>query len=104
MNKYVLTTNLSPQLYIWLDERAKTKFISKRATIETALEKLRIEEKKRAMTEGYLDVMKDTVYMKEMIDMAEDGLVEWGKELAKIDGEHLSKRNIPRKPRSSGGK
>ena len=103
-NTYVLTTNLAAPIYMWLNERTKAKSVTKRDTIETALEKLRIEEKKQAMAASFREAMKDTAYMKEMIFLADAGIDEWGRDLDKIDGGYLSKRNISRKPQSNRGK
>ncbi len=84
IQKYVLTTNLSPQLYEWLDKEAKARKATKRVILEYALEKVRIEEKKRRMAQSFRRANKDP----EIMTMAEWGMQDYAKQLDKLEDGH----------------
>ena len=81
MQKYVLTTNLSPRLYEWLDKEAKARKSTKRVILEDALEKARLHEKKRRMSESFRRANQDP----EIKNMAEWGMQDYAKQLNKLD-------------------
>ena len=81
MQKYVLTTNLSPRLYEWLDKEAKARKSTKRVILEDALEKARLQEKKRRMAESFQRANQDP----EIKNMAEWGMQDYAKQLNKLD-------------------
>ncbi len=87
MQKYVLTTNLSPQLYEWLDKEAKARKSTKRVILEDALEKARLQEKKRRMAESFRRANQDP----EIKNMAEWGVQDYAKQLDKLDDHNDSR-------------
>lgn len=80
-NTAILTTTISPKLVDWLNQESKKENVSKRALIETALEKYRIEKEKREMAASFKIAAKDP----EIIGLAEEGISDFLKQLNKYE-------------------
>lgn len=78
----VLTTNIVPRLYDWLNTQTKVENVTKRVLIEEALEELRVKKLKAAMRESMIRAAKDP----EIQAMSEWGMDTYAEELNKIDG------------------
>ncbi len=75
------TSTLAASLMKWLEEYASQRKTTKRSVIEEALRRLQEDAKRQELAESFKRAAQDP----EMKAMAEEGLIDYGRQLKALD-------------------
>ncbi|GEM_PF-2656435 len=80
-----ITTHLSKDLDHWLNDTAKREQVTKRELFEKALRSFRDEQTRQKMIRDFKKASGDKAYMKEMHEMAEEGMGDYFEQLKRYE-------------------